>query len=100
MSTNGTNGRPVVPFPPPAAVPLVGQPFALRGFFPTAVIQCNCEPNGEIITLVANGHGACPRCRKVFTIGLVQWRQDQPQATQVGIGIVHQPAPAPAGVGS
>ncbi len=93
-----TNGRPVIPFPPANAVPLVGQPFALKGFFPTAVIQCNCEPNGEIITLVANGATGCPRCKKVYTIGLVNWRQDQPQAAQIGIGIVHQPAQEPAGV--
>ena len=84
------NGRAPIAFPP-AAIPIVGQPFTLKGWFPTVVIVCNCGEAHEPILLVGEGPQACPACKRTFVIAHVTHQHGQPP--QIGIGIVQQNRP-------
>jgi hypothetical protein len=68
MSSNNGNGQQgggggAIPFK--REVPIVGQPFAMKSWFLTIAIVCNCEAK-EPVLLVGNGVGRCTSCRRTF----------------------------------
>jgi hypothetical protein len=67
-------------------VPIVGQPFAIRGWFPTVLLQCNCSAAHEAIMIPRGAAGQCPACKKVYAIQQVVMTPDG-QIT-FGIGIM------------
>lgn len=95
MGSNGNN--PVVQFPN-QKVPIIGQPFALKNFFVTLQIVCNCEGK-EPVLLVGNGIGKCPACQRAFQLQSV--RANPKGGLEFAIGMIAQgtePEPAaPAG---
>lgn len=65
MSEN--NGKPL-PFRPPAGVPIIGQPFALKTWNVSVVVACQC-PAKEPVFLVAPGAvNKCPACGRGFVL--------------------------------
>jgi len=61
----GNNGKPL-PFPT-ANVPIIGQPFTLKGGFSTTLVQCECEAKVPVLVIGA-GPGVCAACRRTFVV--------------------------------
>lgn len=79
---NGHNGHtPALAFKPSTGIPIIGQPFTIKGWFPTVLLICNCG-KGEAVMVPKGGAAACPACSRVFTIQAVQGN------VQFGIGIM------------
>ena len=83
-----SNSAPPIPFTPkPSAIPIVGQPFHLKGFFATVMLQCNCEAR-EPVMLIGTGPGSCKSCGRTFLIGSVSYNVNDPQNAQIGVAVV------------
>lgn len=65
---DGNNGhKPTLAFKGPNAIPIVGQPFTIKAWFPTVMLVCNCE--GKQPVMIPRGAAAqCPSCKKLYTI--------------------------------
>ncbi len=74
---------------PTTGIPIVGQPFALKSWFPTAVIICHCSEAREPILIVGGAPSVCPACGRGYVIATVTYTHGQ--APQIGIGIVTRP---------
>lgn len=75
-------------------LPIVGQPFIVKGFVPMVQIVCNCEGK-EPVLLIGNGIAQCPACSRRFQL---QGIQPGPNGLQFVIGLVADTsAPAIAG---
>lgn len=70
-------------------VPIVGQPFTMKGFFITVQVVCNC-PDKEPVLLVGSGIGKCPACERMFQL---QGVQPGPKGLQFQIGMVTETNP-------
>lgn len=79
---NGNGHGGPLQFKSPNEIPIVGQPFTIKGWFPTVLLVCNCEGK-EPVMLPRGGGAQCPSCKKVFTIQSVQFSPDG----NVGFGI-------------
>jgi hypothetical protein len=79
---NGNGQRPALAFKQQQPqVAIIGQPFTIKGWFPTVLLVCNCGANEAL--MVPRGAGAqCPACKRVFTIQAVQGN------VQFGIGMM------------
>jgi len=62
MSSNG-NGK-IHPFggKPAAAVPIVGQPFTLKGWWMQLLVTCNCSARPEPLLIIGQAGAASPAC--------------------------------------
>jgi hypothetical protein len=63
-------------------IPVVGQPFTIKGWFPTVLLVCNCRGK-EPIMIPRGAGGQCPSCKRVYTI-----QQIHTPGIQFGIGIL------------
>ena len=79
--------------PFPSTIPIVGQPFKLKGWFPTVLITCLCQPHGEPVMLVGTAPGQCPQCQRAYVVGQVNYDATT-NHLQIGIGLVRPPEPA------
>lgn len=81
----------------PSGVPIVGQAFAIKGGYPTVLLQCNCGAH-EPMLLIGNQPSACPACRRGFVTTAFAFDAQTGQI-QVQIGQVrqHEPAAEPTG---
>ncbi len=93
MNGNGKGHGGVIPFR--ADVPIVGQPFQVKGWSSTVLITCQCVPHGEPVMLVGQAPGQCPRCQRAFVVVAVTF-DAATNKLQVGVGLVQQQAPAAA----
>ena len=96
---NGHGGKPPLPFRAPAGVPIIGQPFTVKGGYATALIQCQCEAR-EPVLLLGNAPAFCAGCHRGFIIVGFSFDARVGQI-QVNVGLVQgQPSvpPDPAGV--
>ena len=83
MNHNNGNGKNLQPFASTGKVPIIGQPFVMKGWFPTVHIVCACEAK-EPVLLVGDAVGVCPACHRGFVI--------QVKKLEMGIGIVQADA--------
>lgn len=66
--------------PPAPDIPIVGQPFTLRDWYPTLLLVCNCEAKAPLI--VSRTPGQCAGCKKLYSVqgmqvtpqGHIQWQ--------------------------
>ncbi len=83
---NGQHRAPSRPTAIPSdGIPIIGQPFQVKGGFPTVQIQCSCDAR-EPILLIGNGHSQCPHCHRAFTIATFQFVA---QTGQIQVAIQH-----------
>lgn len=81
-SNNGNSGP--LTFAKPQ-IPIIGQPFAIRGWFPTVLLVCNCA--GKEPVMVPRGAAAqCPSCKKLYTIQQIAMTPDG--NINFGIGVM------------
>lgn len=81
-------------------IPIIGQPFQIKGGFPTASLQCGCAGRDAVL-LVGSSPGQCASCKRAFVIAKFVY-DAQTGRIDVNIGLVQQqeqPTPEPAGVG-
>jgi hypothetical protein len=71
MGSNGNGGNPPIRFPNTNAVPIIGQPFTIKSWFPTVLLVCNCGQH-EPIMVPKGGGGVCPSCQRIFSIQVIQ----------------------------
>jgi hypothetical protein len=75
MSDNNGNGRSPLAFQPKNSIPIIGQPFEIRGWFPTVLLVCNCD--GKHPVMIPRGAAAqCPSCKKLYTIQQIAFTPD------------------------
>lgn len=67
-------------------IPIVGQPFQVKGGFPTVSIQCTC-PGKDAVLLIANAPGICPSCKRGFVVTSFTFTGQTGQI-QVNIGLL------------
>ena len=93
----GDNGhKPALAFKGPA-VPIIGQPFTIKSWFPTVMLVCNCEAKEAV--MIPRGSGSqCPGCKKVYTIQQLAFGPDG--KVQFGIGVMAPEDAADAAKGS
>ena len=73
----------------PAVVPLVGQPFMVKGWFPTVQIVCACDAH-EPVLCVGVAPSACPACGRVFQVQDIVFHA---KTDQMQISLAVAPAP-------
>jgi hypothetical protein len=80
---NGNNNgqRPPLSFKPVNDIPIIGQPFTIKGWFPTVLLTCNCA-KPEAVMIPRGGAAACPSCGRIYSIQVVQGN------VQFGIGVM------------
>lgn len=82
-------------------IPIIGQPFQVKGGFPTVSLQCGCAGRDAVL-LVGSSPAQCASCKRAFVIASFAFNAQTGQI-QVNIGLVQQqqeqPTPEPAGVG-
>lgn len=59
--------KPPLAFNPPGGIPILGQPFVIKGWFPTVLLGCNCGAH-EAVMVPRGGASQCPACKRVFSI--------------------------------
>lgn len=59
---------PMPPFPPTLDVPLVGAPFTIVNFYPTVIVQCQCESKPILVLIGTANVVTCPACKYRFVI--------------------------------
>jgi hypothetical protein len=72
---------------PLAAIPIVGQPFVLKGGHSVTLIQCQCDAKEPVI-LIGPMPNACPACKRTFVVQ--RFSQTGP-GIEASIGIVQVP---------
>ncbi len=76
-----------LPFAKPSAIPIIGQPFVLKGGFATIFGQCGCEGKG-LVVLVGMTPNACPECKRAFIVQSLAI--DAAGQLQVQVGVLQQ----------
>ena len=85
-------------FKPKNGVPIIGQPFTVKGGFPTTLLQCQCEAH-EPVMLIGGSPGQCSACHRTFVCASFSFNAQTGQI-QVQVGLVNQPAPEPEPAGA
>jgi hypothetical protein len=72
MSGNNGNGKAgdLLEFGNRRDVPIIGQPFTIKGWLPTVLIVCNCEGK-EPLLIQRSSPTVCPTCKRTFTVAQV-----------------------------
>lgn len=90
------NGSKPIPFPGNNNIPLVGQPFTFKSWFPTALVVCNCDAK-EPVQIVGSGVHQCPACHRGFMIGALQYNAQTGQLNvNIAVVMAQQPEPIPS----
>jgi hypothetical protein len=76
--------------PSPENIPIVGQPFLIKGWYPTVLLVCNCEAR-EALMLPRGAAVQCPGCKRLYTIQQIL----APAGVQFGIGVMTAEDAAP-----
>lgn len=71
MDHNGNGHKPALAFKPANNISIVGQPFTIKGWFPTVLLVCNCEGK-EPVMVPRGGAAMCPACKKIYSIQAVR----------------------------
>ena len=79
--------------PPASDIPIVGQPFTIRDWYPTLLLVCHCKAQAPVI--VSRSAGQCPGCHKRYSIQGLQVSPQGQMTWQIGIGV-----PTPSGAES
>ncbi len=74
------------PIPFRRDVPIIGQPFTIRAWWPTAMLNCNCESKHALLLQGFGQVTICPDCHKAFVI---ERAVQDPQTGQVGLQVSH-----------
>lgn len=86
------NGHPWNPLPATSKVPIIGQPCAVKAWFPTVLVQCNCDGQSPLL-LVGQAIVSCPHCHRRYQVGRVHYQQAPPHL-DVGINVIVLPEDA------
>lgn len=81
---------PVLPFA--ADVPLVGQPCAIKAWFSTVLVQCNCGAH-EPVLLIGMHASPCPACGTTFLVTEVAFNRASGPGAQIRIANMPPPLP-------
>lgn len=87
-----------IPFRPPAPkndIPIIGQPFKVKGGFPTVLLQCTCDAK-EPVMLIGGQPGACAACGRMFVVASFAFDRQSGQI-QVNVGLMQGQMPEPIG---
>ncbi len=79
-------GAPIC-FTPRSEVPIVGQPFVVKGGYATTLVQCTCGAR-EPVLLVGQAPNFCPACDLGFRVSL--FSIDEQGQLKVGIRLVRR----------
>lgn len=85
MNDNGNGHKPALAFKAPAGLPIIGQPFTIKAWFPTVMLVCNCEGK-EPVMVPRGGAAPCPACKKLYSIQQVAMTPDG--NVNFGIGVM------------
>lgn len=93
MGSHG-HSHPAAPMAGPG-VPILGQPFVLKGWFPTIQLVCNCGAHEPVLIVGGPGSaGHCPACKKAFVYqGLQMDPVTQQLQLNIGMGLLEEPGP-------
>jgi hypothetical protein len=100
------NSYPFRPFrkapapPSDEGVPIIGQPFKVKGGFATVMLQCTCEA-AEPVLLLGGSPGKCTACGRMFVTHTFKFDMQTGQIN-VNVALVQERKPddEPAGVPS
>jgi hypothetical protein len=83
--SNGNGHPPALAFAPKPSdsIPIVGQPFTIKGWFPTVLLVCNCDAK-EALMIPRGGGAQCPGCKRIFSIQQIV----APAGVTFGIGMM------------
>ena len=62
---------PMPKFPPTVDMPgalAIGEPFTIENFYPTVVIQCQCEAKRVLVLIGTSNVVTCPACQGRYLI--------------------------------
>ncbi len=76
-------------------VPIIGQPFTFKAWFPTVSITCGCEAK-ESVLIVGQAIAACAACGRGYKVQQIQFDAATGQMN-IALGLV-TPQPSLAGV--
>ena len=77
-----------------ANIPIVGQAYQIRDWYPTVLLVCNCQPENKAMMILARGPGQCPLCKQIYTLQGISILPNGAVQFAMAIGT---PAPAPSG---
>lgn len=86
MNSNGNGPGGIQPGVHEQGIPIIGQPFELKNWFLTTLLQCNCEAKAPVLLVGAIGaKAACPACKKIFV--LQGFSGEPPAKLTINIGL-------------
>lgn len=85
MGHDNNGHKPTLAFKAPAGLPIIGQPFTIKNWFPTVLLVCNCEGK-EPVMVPRGGAAQCPACKKIYSIQQVAMTPDG--NVNFGIGVM------------
>lgn len=83
--------KPTLACKAPNTIPIIGQPFTVRGWFPTVLLVCNCDAH-EPVMIPRGAAAQCPGCKKLYTIQQLAFTPEG--NVNFGIGIMTPEAAA------
>lgn len=82
-----------IPFQRPG-VPIIGQPFTIRAWFPTVLANCSCDSKHAMLLQGVGNVTTCPDCGKSL---MIQELVQDPASQQIGVKVaLVVPRPAAA----
>lgn len=80
-----------IPFRAPQDIPILGQACKVHGWFPTVLLQCQCDAKTPLMIVGLGAVAACEVCRRHFTIGALN---HDPMSGAGTVQVVQVPAPS------
>lgn len=86
--THGNGAKSPIPFPgAPNDIPIVGQPYKLKGVMPQALLQCSCDAKEPVLLIGMGAQGQCPSCRRAFVLSEVHGVAGGQVSASIAVGV-------------
>lgn len=97
---NGNKGQKPIVLPGGQHVPIIGQPFDIKGFQVTVALVCKCD-GAHTILVTSSGLSQCPACKKAYSVAGLQYQAGKPPHFNMAIAMPNalksaEPLPADA----
>lgn len=66
-------------------VPIIGQPFTFRHWWPTVLLNCNCDEKHALLIQDIGLPVTCPACKRSV---MIQGMAIDPHSKQIGVQVV------------
>lgn len=84
--TNGS--KPPMPFAPPTGqIPIIGQPYQLRGIVPQVLLRCTCDGKEPLLLIGIGATAKCPACERLFVLEKMVAVKGGEMSAEIGVGI-------------